>query len=98
VQFHNGNIHWNIIFTRPIHDWEVEVVSRFFELLYSQRVRHRGEDTICWIPFKKKLFEVKSYYQVLSNPTISILPWKSTRKLRLPREAFFVKMAELGQY
>jgi hypothetical protein len=48
MQFHNGTIHWNILFTRSVHDWEVEVVSKFFEL-YSQRVKHGGEDTICWI-------------------------------------------------
>jgi hypothetical protein len=29
MQLQNGNIHWNIIFTRPVHDWEVEVVSGF---------------------------------------------------------------------
>jgi hypothetical protein len=29
-----------------VHDWEVKVVSGFFEMLYSQRVRHGGEDTI----------------------------------------------------
>jgi len=75
MQFHNGNIHWNIIFTRPVHDWEVEVVSRFFEL-YS-RVRHGGDDAICWIPSERKLFEVKPYYQVLSNSAIFTFPWKS---------------------
>jgi hypothetical protein len=48
MQFHDGTIHWNILFTRSVHDWEVEVVSKFFEL-YSQRVKHGGEDTICWI-------------------------------------------------
>ena len=42
MQFHNGNIHWNIFFTKLVHDWEVKVVSAFFELLYSQRVRQRG--------------------------------------------------------
>jgi hypothetical protein len=47
----NGHIHWNILFTRPVHDWEVEVVSRFFEL-YSQKIRYGGNDTICWIPSK----------------------------------------------
>jgi hypothetical protein len=47
MQIRNGNIHWNIIFTRHVHDWEVEVVSSFFELLYSQRERHGGEDKIC---------------------------------------------------
>jgi hypothetical protein len=40
----------NILFTRPVHDWEVEVVSRFFELLYSLKIRYEGEDKICWIP------------------------------------------------
>jgi hypothetical protein len=44
----------------------VEVVSSFFELLYSQRVRQEGDGRICWIPSKRKLFEVKSYYCVLS--------------------------------
>jgi hypothetical protein len=31
----NCAIHWNVMFIRPIHDWEMEKVSRFFELLYS---------------------------------------------------------------
>jgi hypothetical protein len=66
--FPNVNIHWNIIFTRHVHDWKVEVVSVFFELLYSQRLRHGGEDATCSIPSKRKSFEVKSCYQVLSNP------------------------------
>jgi hypothetical protein len=33
-----------------VHDWELEEVSQFFELLYSQQIRHGGEDKICWIP------------------------------------------------
>jgi len=43
MQIQNGNILWNILFTRLVHDWEVEVVSRFFELLYSLKVRYEGE-------------------------------------------------------
>jgi hypothetical protein len=43
MQIQNGNIHWNILFTRLVHDWEVDVVSRFFELLYSKsKVWKRG--------------------------------------------------------
>jgi len=51
------------------------VVSRFFEL-YSQRVRNEGEDKICWILSKRKLFEVKFYYKVLSTPVQSTFPWE----------------------
>jgi hypothetical protein len=68
MQFRNGNLQWNIFFTRPVHDWEVDLVSSFFELLYSLRVRQGGEDRICWIPSKRRKFEVRSYYHVLSIP------------------------------
>ena len=30
MQFQNGNIHWNIFFTRPVHDWEVTVSGLCF--------------------------------------------------------------------
>jgi hypothetical protein len=46
IQFGNGNLQRNIFFTRPVHDWEVEVVSSFFQL-YSHRLRQGGEDRIC---------------------------------------------------
>jgi hypothetical protein len=68
MQTHNGNILWNILFTRPMHDWE----------------RYEGEHKICWIPSKRKSFEVKSYYQVLSIPVQSTFPWKSIRKVKIP--------------
>jgi hypothetical protein len=35
------------LFTRPVHDWEVEVVTRFFEMLYSLKVGCEGEHKIC---------------------------------------------------
>jgi len=43
MQFQNRYFYWNIFFTRPVHDWEVEVVSYFFELLYSHGVRQGVE-------------------------------------------------------
>jgi hypothetical protein len=62
VDIAHGVIHWNVMFSQPIHDWEMEAVSQFFELLYSQQIRHGGVDKIYWIPSKRKNFEVKSYY------------------------------------
>jgi hypothetical protein len=44
-----------------------------------------------WIPSKRKSFEVKSYYQVLSTPVNSLFLWKSIWKVKAPsRVAFFV--------
>jgi len=66
------------------------VVSRFLEMYYL-KVRYEGEDKICWIPSRRKSFEVKSYYKVLSSPIHSSFPWKSIWKVKvLPRVAFFM--------
>ena len=73
----NGAIQWNVLFIRPVHDWKVEEVSRFFELLYSQQIRHGGEDKICWTSFKRKNFEVKLYYKMRINSEPADGPWKS---------------------
>ena len=91
MKFQNGNIHQNILFIQPVHDWKVDVVSRFFELLYSQKVRYGGQDTICWVPLKKK-----SYYQVLSTLVWSTFPYKNIWKVKAPpRVALCVWMATL---
>jgi hypothetical protein len=38
----NGVTQWNVLFIRPVHDWKLGEISRFFELLYSQQIRHGG--------------------------------------------------------
>jgi hypothetical protein len=30
-----GNIHWNVTFTRLVQNWEVDVVFSFFQMLYT---------------------------------------------------------------
>jgi hypothetical protein len=34
----NDILHWNVQFIWLGHDWELEVVSHFFALLYSQKI------------------------------------------------------------
>jgi hypothetical protein len=68
MQLQNGNINWNIIFTRPVHDWEVEVVSGFFEMLYSQKVRYGGEYKSVGFHLKRKhlkLSRIIKYYLIM---------------------------------
>ena len=73
-------------------------MSRFFELLYSQRIRHGGEDKICWTPLKRKNFELTSYYKLRINLKPVDGPWKSIWKSKAPpRVVFFVWTAALGK-
>jgi hypothetical protein len=72
-------------------------VSQFFELLYSQQIRHGGEDKICWIPSERKNFEVKPYYKMKVNLESVDGPWKIIWKSKAPpRVAFFMWTAVLG--
>jgi hypothetical protein len=55
-------------------------------------------DKICWIPSKRKLFEVNSYYQVLSTIVRSHFPWNSMWKVKASsRVALFVWTVTLGK-
>lgn len=39
----NGDIHWDILFTRLVNDWELENLQYFLALLYSRYIERRGE-------------------------------------------------------
>jgi len=62
---HNGVIQWNVLFTRQIQDWEVDMVISFFDRLYSISARHGEGDRLVWNPSKKCFFEVRSFYKEL---------------------------------
>jgi hypothetical protein len=40
LMVHNGVIQWNVLFTRQIQDWEMDMVLSFFDRLYSTSIRH----------------------------------------------------------
>jgi hypothetical protein len=50
---HNDVVHWDINFIRLVHDWEVDSISSFFNVLYSIRMGQGGDDKLCWIPSKR---------------------------------------------
>jgi hypothetical protein len=60
VQFSNDTIHLNIAIYRSVHDCEVEWATSFLNLFYTIRLIQGSEDKICWIPSKRRMYEVKS--------------------------------------
>jgi hypothetical protein len=91
VECSNGSIQWNIQFSWLIHDWEVEELASFYRCLYAFKLRGEGIDKLWWVPSRKGLFEVKSYYRVLLPRESLSFPWKSVwRSKAPPRVAFFV--------
>ena len=90
--------HWDIAFYRSIHDWELDVVAAFMELLYSCPIRRGHPDSLCWRPASRKIFQVHSYYSTLIQPVRTYFPWRSVWKSKVPtRVAFFSWIATLGR-
>jgi hypothetical protein len=54
-----------VSFARTAHDWEVDAFALFFRVLYLARMRWEGEDKLWWVPSKRGLFGVKSFYSVM---------------------------------
>jgi hypothetical protein len=68
------------------------------ELLYSCSIRQGHLDSLCWRPPSQKIFQVRSYYSVLLNPSRISFPWRSVWKAKVPtRVAFFSWTATLGR-
>ena len=67
-----------------------------FNLLYSFRLRQGGEDKLCWVPSKRGLFDVKSYYNALVPYDYTHLPWRSIWSNKAPlRVVFFAWLPAL---
>jgi hypothetical protein len=91
MEHSSNSIQWNIQFTRLIHDWEVGELASFYKCLYDCKLRGEGKDKLWWVPSRKGLFEVKSFYRMLSPRGSGSFPWKSVWKSKAPpRVAFFV--------
>ena len=43
IHWQNGDIHWDILFTGLVNDWELENLQYFLALLYSRYIEWRGE-------------------------------------------------------
>jgi hypothetical protein len=90
---------WDIEFSRLVQDWELVVVDSFIELLYSHVSRSGWMDSLCWTPSRRGIFEVRSFYSILVQPTPQgNLPWKCVWKAKVPsRVAFFIWTVALGK-
>lgn len=47
LHFQNGSVTWSLNFIRPAHDWELESISSFIEVLYQSGVKGYGLDKVC---------------------------------------------------
>ena len=98
LRIRNDKIHWEMDFICSIHDWELESISTFLDLLYSVSPKGQGQDQICWKPTMSKTFQVCLFYHVLSSKAGVLFTWKCIWKPKVPpRVAFFIWTVVLGR-
>ena len=67
------------------------MLASFYRRLYACKLRGEGKDKLWWLPSRKGIFEVKSYYRELSPRGSLSFPWKSVWRSQAPlRVAFFI--------
>ena len=81
-----GSRSWNFHFRQALEDWEEENVCSFIEFLYSHLPRGEGDDTLTWKLTKKGVFDVRSYYKLLSGLYNEVFPWSVFRVQRFLNE------------
>jgi len=91
-------IQLNVSFAREAHDWEVNIFTSLFRVLYSARVRQGNKNKLWWVPSKRILFKVRSFYCSLICSEGYCFPCKSIWRTRAPLKAtFFTWSAALSK-
>lgn len=57
-----------------LHNWGLEAMTTFMDLLYSAKIKRGVEDQICWQLTKSGLFVLMSFYSVLSAEDVQSFP------------------------
>jgi hypothetical protein len=65
MQYHDEVVSWVLSFVRLVQDWELESVTSFLDLLYSNSTKGFVLDKVGWNGSSQKGFQVKSFYKAL---------------------------------
>lgn len=76
---------WNLLFRRPLNDWEIERFSNMLSLLQQFKGLSGNGDKLLWINNEGK-FTVKSAYARWNQPArqLDMWPWKRIWKVKIP--------------
>lgn len=82
----NGILQWDLNFSRPVQDWELEPLSAFMDLIYSNPVSS-GDDKQST---KRQGFEVKGYCCSLVSNSDKLFPPENHLEIKGATQSCFL--------
>ena len=98
LSWRNEDMVWSVTLLRSLQDWELGEYTDLMAFLYQQKVKRIEADQLRWVCTPSGLFEVRSYYRMLSSQHSTNFPWKSIWQNRVPHKvAFFTWLVAHGK-
>ena len=69
-------------------------VYSFFEFIYSSMPWGEGDDQLVWRLTTSGVFDVRSFYKLLSCPTTDAFPWECIWRTKVPKQVSFFLWTE----
>ena len=89
---------WNPSFSRPLNDWEIEIVECFLSRIQDKVVVEEREDEVFWAVTKNGSFSVKSLISILEEVRVSTFPTSIVWDAWVPpKVGFFCLGGNLGK-
>ena len=89
VSTSEGGRSWNLLFRHGPQDWQAATVYSYFEFIYSSMPRGEGDDQLVWRLTTSGVFDVHSFYRLLSSPTTNAFPWECIWCTKVPKRISF---------
>ena len=77
LSWHNDEMVWSVILQCSLQDWELGEYTDLMVFLYRLKVKRTVADQLRWACTTSGMFEVRSYYRMLTAHNTTTFPWKS---------------------
>ena len=98
LSWHHEDMVWAVTLQRPLQDWELGEYTDLMAFLYQLKIKRTVVDQMRWACTTSGLFEVRSFYRLLTSHNTTNFPWRSIWQSRVPQKvAVFIWLVAQGK-
>uniref|UniRef100_A0A2N9H476 Reverse transcriptase domain-containing protein n=1 Tax=Fagus sylvatica TaxID=28930 RepID=A0A2N9H476_FAGSY len=98
LSWHHEDMVWAVTLQHPLQDWELGEYTDLMAFLYQLKIQRMVVDQMRWSCSTSGLFEVRSFYRLLTSHNATNFPWRSIWQSRVPHKvAVFIWVVAQGK-